>query len=191
MSLWSKVKKAVAKGAKVLPGISQAFPSSRGLANAAGTLQKVSGVLQGGGIMTPGINPGGSMPMGMGDFSIPSFPTLPGGGGLVQTGMPGLSAMVGLSKTVLPAVRTGTTAVVAAGKRLLPKVNKAAAKALGWVTVGALVYDAAGNLMGQTTTRRMNPLNARAARRAIRRIKSVRKIVRGIESSLPKAKCRR
>ena len=36
--------------------------------------------------------------------------------------------------------------------------------------------------------RRINPMKARAARRAIRRIKAVRKIVRQIESSLPKAR---
>lgn len=34
--------------------------------------------------------------------------------------------------------------------------------------------------------RRMNPMNHKAANRAIRRIKAVRKIVRSIESSLPK-----
>lgn len=38
--------------------------------------------------------------------------------------------------------------------------------------------------------RRMNPLNARAARRAIRRIKAVRKITRDIERSLPKVQTR-
>lgn len=39
--------------------------------------------------------------------------------------------------------------------------------------------------------RRMNPLNPRAARRAIRRIKAVRRITRDIERSLPKAASRR
>lgn len=39
--------------------------------------------------------------------------------------------------------------------------------------------------------RRMNPLNPRAARRAIRRIKAVRRITRDIERSLPKATTRR
>jgi hypothetical protein len=39
--------------------------------------------------------------------------------------------------------------------------------------------------------RRMNPLNPRAARRAIRRIKAVRRITRDIERSLPKAATRR
>ena len=38
--------------------------------------------------------------------------------------------------------------------------------------------------------RRMNPLNARAARRAIRRIKAVRRITHDIERSLPKARSR-
>lgn len=39
--------------------------------------------------------------------------------------------------------------------------------------------------------RRMNPLNPRAARRAIRRIKAVRRITRDIERSLPKVSTRR
>lgn len=39
--------------------------------------------------------------------------------------------------------------------------------------------------------RRMNPLNPRAARRAIRRIKAVRRITRDIERSLPKQTTRR
>lgn len=37
--------------------------------------------------------------------------------------------------------------------------------------------------------RRMNPGNVRAARRAIRRIKSVRKLLKSIESQLPKRSC--
>lgn len=40
--------------------------------------------------------------------------------------------------------------------------------------------------LGRRRYRRMNPLNPKAANRAIRRIKAVRKLVRGIESSLPK-----
>ncbi|MGH7177138.1 MAG: hypothetical protein ACREJC_07155 [Tepidisphaeraceae bacterium] len=39
--------------------------------------------------------------------------------------------------------------------------------------------------------RRMNPLNPRAARRAIRRIKAVRRITRDIERSLPRVATRR
>lgn len=59
--------------------------------------------------------------------------------------------------------------------------------------VGAgLLFDELGNLIGGTRKRRrMNPLNARAARRAIRRIKAVRKITRDIEKSLPKQAARR
>lgn len=37
--------------------------------------------------------------------------------------------------------------------------------------------------------RRINPGNAKAARRAISRIKSVRKLLQGIERQLPKRKC--
>lgn len=65
--------------------------------------------------------------------------------------------------------------------------------ALGAGAVGAGAYGAskvAGMLgSGQRRRyRRMNPLNPKAANRAIRRIKAVRKLCRSIESSLPKQK---
>jgi hypothetical protein len=37
----------------------------------------------------------------------------------------------------------------------------------------------------------MNPLNPRAARRAIRRVRGVRRIAQNIERALPKARTRR
>lgn len=194
MSLWSKAKKAVSKAAQYLPGIAQAIPTSKGLANAAATLQAVSGAIGPGlGQSIPGIagpvalpKPPGAMPVSM---NLPQFPTLPGsGGGFVKTGFP-LVAAAGAA--ALPALRAAVPAVIQGAKNLIPKISPRVAKALGWVSVGALVYDAAGNLMGRKAVRHMNPLNGRAAKRAIRRIKAVRKIVRSIESSLPKSKGRR
>jgi len=58
-------------------------------------------------------------------------------------------------------------------------------------TIDALTPDFLVRPMGYRKRRRMNPLNVRAARRAIRRIKAVRKITADIERSLPKAKARR
>lgn len=56
---------------------------------------------------------------------------------------------------------------------------------------GGLVIDALTGMPKRKKRRRMNPLNAKAARRAIRRIKAVRKITRDIERSLPKQTVRR
>lgn len=57
---------------------------------------------------------------------------------------------------------------------------------------GAALQPTSSAQMGMPRKRRrMNPLNARAARRAIRRIKAVRRITRDIERSLPKQAARR
>lgn len=73
-----------------------------------------------------------------------------------------------------------------------PTVGRVAAGAATAAYVGGAIYDAAGNYLGQSRKRRrMNPLNARAARRAIRRIKAVRKITMDIERSLPKQRTSR
>lgn len=63
-------------------------------------------------------------------------------------------------------------------------------------TAGSRLVDYVGGAFGDENgytprRRRINPLNARAANRAIRRIGLVRKQLRKIESKLPKAKCRR
>lgn len=194
MSLLSKAKKAISKAAKYLPGIAQAVPTSKGLANAAATLQAVSGVIGPGGLgqSLPGIAGPIALPktgVQTVSMNLPQFPQLPGGGGgIVKTGLPFVAAA---GAAALPALRAAAPAVIQGAKNLIPKISPRVAKALGWVSVGALVYDAAGNLMGRKAVRHMNPLNGRAAKRAIRRIKAVRKIVRGIESSLPKSKGRR
>ncbi|MGH8833336.1 MAG: hypothetical protein ACREXV_19970 [Polaromonas sp.] len=190
MSLFRKIKRAVAKGSKYLPALALAVPGSKALANAATTLQTVSGVLQGGGIVPtsiPGIggpiSTTGVMPMSIAASRLPAFPALPGGGGIVKTGLPLLAAGTALARTAAPALISG-------GRALLARVSPKVARALGWVTIGGLVYDAAGNLQGATKRRQMNPLNARAARRAVRRIKSVRKLCQRIESTLPRQKKR-
>ena len=62
------------------------------------------------------------------------------------------------------------------------KWTKRAAAAAGYIVIGGLVYDAAGNLMGKAASRRMNPLNHRALSRAIRRVKGAKRICRKVES---------
>jgi len=69
---------------------------------------------------------------------------------------------------------------------------KTGAAIAGGTIAGEAIYDAAGNLIGyKPRRRRMNPLNPKAARRAIRRVKSVRKMLQTIEKQLPKQKCAR
>jgi hypothetical protein len=80
--------------------------------------------------------------------------------------------------SMLPAVvRTGVGAVA----RRVPAIAAGAA-------VGQVVVDMYGRVVGNGARkrRRMNPMNARAARRAIRRIKGARKMLQQIERQLPK-----
>lgn len=79
--------------------------------------------------------------------------------------------------SMLPAVvRTGIGAVA----RRVPAIAAGAA-------IGSVVYDMYGRVVGGgRKRRRMNPMNARAARRAIRRIKGARKMLQQIERQLPK-----
>lgn len=63
----------------------------------------------------------------------------------------------------------------------LTRISKIAAEVAGYTVVGNLVYDAAGNVVARTGTRRINPLNHRALMRACRRIKASRKILKKVE----------
>jgi hypothetical protein len=97
------------------------------------------------------------------------MPTYQGFGGF----LPAVSSVVRGAVGALPTIARGATGAIV----------PAAAGA-----VGAAIYDAAGNLIGYTQkkkTRRMNPLNIRAARRAIRRICGVRQVCSSIERQLP------
>jgi hypothetical protein len=68
-----------------------------------------------------------------------------------------------------------------------PAARRAGAVVGAAATAGA-IYDAAGNLIsgGRKRYRRVNPLNYRAAMRAVRRIKGARKALQRIERTLPK-----
>lgn len=85
----------------------------------------------------------------------------------------------------LPAVVAG---IGAAGSRVLPAIGRVlgsrtlAAASTGFVA--GQLFDADGNPVPKR--RRMNFGNARAARRAIRRIKGVRRLLKSIEDQLPR-----
>lgn len=77
----------------------------------------------------------------------------------------------------LPGVMPGGVPLAGASARPKPGIT------------GAVQRMMPGGASGYFGSRRMNPGNAKAARRAIRRIKSVRKMLQSIESQLPKRKC--
>lgn len=111
-------------------------------------------------------------------IGLPSIiPKLPG---MVRS-LPGVGAVGG-------AVARGAQAI--ARSPAARKWSKRAIQAVGGYTIGSAVFDAAGNFLGHRARRTMNPLNPKAARRAIRRVKAVRKLCHSIESQLPKAKSR-
>lgn len=100
--------------------------------------------------------------------------------------LPALGGIARTLPTVLPRVLPGVGAAVGRGVSTVARGgirrwSKAAAKAAGYTIVGQAIYDAAGNLIGHTSRRRINPLNHRALSRAITRVCSAKKIVKKIE----------
>jgi len=92
------------------------------------------------------------------------FPVLPGVGAILR-GAGG--AIVGAGGR---AVARGLT------RRGLQRWSRTAARNAGYIILGGLVYDLAGNLLGEVPRRRMNPLNHRALSRAIRRVCAAKSI---------------
>lgn len=121
--------------------------------------------------------------------SSPAVALIPGPvGGVLKAG-----AALGLVGGAAKVVTSSSKALVPVGKALTkPGVGKIAAGTVAGTVAGDYLYDAAGNIIGQKQRhRRMNPMNVKAARRAIRRVKAARKILRNIEKQLPKAACRK
>jgi hypothetical protein len=125
--------------------------------------------------------------------ALPIAKVIPGVGNVLSAVSLG-SAAIGAVKSI-----KGASQAVNASKALVPisqvpgniprigGLGKALTLGAGAAALGA-GGAALVNRMGGTGRRyrRMNPLNPKAANRAIRRIKAVRKLCRSIESSLPK-----
>lgn len=93
-------------------------------------------------------------------------------------GTAGLAALPGAGLTTLSRIAP------MAGKQIAKYAPEIAAG-----VAGSYIYDNMGNIIGRRRKyKRINPLNAKAARRAIRRIKAVRKITNDIERQLPHRK---
>jgi hypothetical protein len=133
-------------------------------------------------------------------------------GGLALKGLGIAGRVAGVARRVLPGIgKVGAGAAVGAGvsRALVPVGTRAVApyvpgfagsaagagSGLGRFALGGAAGAAAAAALqggpGVRRYRRINPLNPKAARRAIRRIKAVRKMVRSIESQLPKRACSR
>lgn len=171
MSLLGKIAGGIAK---ILPVAGLIAPSSKRVTQALGTLSKVGNVLQGG--IGQAVMAGGITALAMGGGGGGGAPTMP-------MSLPALPPPSGGGRALAT-----IAAATPAGR--LARIGRGVAKAAGYVVAGSLVYDAAGNLVGTTGSRQINPLNHRAARRAVRRIKAVRKLCHSIERALPKQKSR-
>jgi len=109
----------------------------------------------------------------------PNYPSGVGGPGMM-TSMAALPALPGAGGAMTTALRTYGPGLI--------KMGKKAAEAAGYIISGIWIFDQAGNIVGQVKKHKMNYMNGKAARRAVRRIKGVRKICHSIERMLPKAK---
>jgi hypothetical protein len=141
----------------------------------------------GAGAYLPPSGPNAPPGVGGGDMyaTFPSLPPAPatrlstaGAAGVIGSAAGQLARYIGARGG---AAAIGTAISRRVGRRGLQVVSKRAARALGYVTLGGLVYDLAGNLVGETSTRRMNPLNAKALNRSIRRVCAAKKISKKIE----------
>jgi hypothetical protein len=103
-------------------------------------------------------------------------------------------AALGIGGAAVKIATSTSKAMIPIGKAVTgvvtkPGVGKVAAGAVAGTIAGDYIYDAMGNVVGtRRKYRRMNVLNGKAATRAIRRVKGVRKMLQKIERQLPKAK---
>jgi len=95
--------------------------------------------------------------------------------------------LAGVGNSILPGVGSVVPSVVnAVGSILGGTVGRTVATGAATVGTALGVGQAISTVFGSPKKRRrMNPLNVRAARRAIRRVKAVRKITNDIEKQLP------
>lgn len=164
MSLLSKIKKGLKKVAKVATTVNPAL---------------------GGGFSKVNAMQGQLLTAGMGAAGV----SMPGGGNPLATLAGFLGEKVGIPSSLGSSLASSLIPIP--GGSVTDDLRAYAAYKIAPTSLINTVMD---GYYGEPGTmkkrRRMNPLNARAAKRAIRRIKAVRKITAGIERALPKAKAR-
>lgn len=164
MSLFSKIKKGLKKVGKVLPVSAAMIPTKGGAMSALGTLQYGAPVAMPG---MPAAGAAGSNPLSM----LAGF----------------LGEKVGLPSQLTSSIASSLLPIP--GGTVVDDLRAYGAYKLAPDSLLQQLNFSGGGVLGKKR-RRMNPLNARAAKRAIRRIKAVRKITAGIERALPKTKGR-
>lgn len=117
--------------------------------------------------------------------------------GAPAAAMRALPTVGGAMTRVLPGVGAVASGALAGARAAggyvrgnLPTIAREVAIGTGLTVAGSMLFDQSGNVVGRLKRRRMNPMNAKAARRAIRRVVAVRKILSKIERGLPRARRR-
>lgn len=189
MSLFSKIFKSVGSLVKTAAPIAAVIPSP---------IQPIAAVIAGAQVAKSALPslPGAGPTAGIGGtFGAPPVPQIMSG---ILPALPALGSVAGsvgraLGSAVVPAVVGGARVAIGAGRGLAVAAarwcqrNPKTCAALGGASI---VADMMRSGEIKRPGRRMNPLNVKAARRAIRRIKGVRKICNDIERSLPMRRAR-
>lgn len=174
MSLLKKLGKAVKKVVRVAAPVALPFVAGPLGAVAGAAISRALGP-------TAGAVVSRALPQALTYAAQPRV--MPGGGEVVAQRLP-----VPRAPTVPRAPgRTSTGPVTGPTTRRkitpfgdLPRVSRALAEGLGWIAFGAYWLHE-GVVVAARTQRRMNPLNARALRRAIRRVHGATRICREVE----------
>lgn len=195
MSLWSGLKKVVKSVGKVLKPIAKpliaAIPGVGPIA--AGALTVVEAARAGRARAGPVSMPGGA-PLYTTVEQHPDYtatvtrPQM----SLTSQYMAGASMVPRVAQGAITAARGAMTPYgigriagrgYSVARQLFRKPTaRKAAEAAGWIGIGALWYDPqSGQVVGRRMQRRMNPLNHRALRRAISRVKGAKRICNEVE----------
>jgi len=105
------------------------------------------------------------------------------------SGMPSIASPPTLMANMLPAIRTALPGIAGQAGRIVRspaaqrvgRWSRRAAEAAGYIVVGSQILDAAGNPVGRVPSRRINPLNARALRRSMSRVRAARGICQRVD----------
>lgn len=175
MSLLKKIGKVIRKVAKPVLKVGQFIPGPIG--TAARVVNTVKGAVSA--TRSPRLPAFQAASYGVQPMSmVAGLPAIVRGvgaiGGAVRT-LPGIGRIGG---AVGGAARVGG---VIARNPAVRKWTRRAAEAAGYAVIGKAIYDSAGNKVGNLPGRRINPLNARALNRAMRRVCAAKNICERVD----------
>lgn len=139
-------------------------------------------------------------PIGVGARALRAGITAVSAIGVVKAARAGVQAVRGIrgakSMSILPRVMGGLPAVLPGAGSIIGGVAgriglRGVGRAVAGGAVGAAIFDAAGNLIGYgRKRRRINPLNYRALKRAIRRVEGAHNAMKRVgRITIKKDKC--